>query len=121
MKMPNLFSRSPIRQEKLSMGIVLNPENKIDFLCSWPIPETREEADKIAKDYAFMIVNTYRREIMPYVQTTISNHGVKTGSEKFSSLILLWINTILNPDVVDENVPVISPENAFQIRGQDND
>ena len=107
----------PLPQNKCGMSVGLNHENKIEILCEWPEIKTKEEADAFAKEYALMILNVFKKEILPYIQTTIVAHGVKTSNERLSNVILVYINTFLNPEVVDDNAPVISPENAFQVRG----
>ncbi len=107
----------PTPQNKRGMFVGLNQENKIDIICDWPEIKTREEADTFAKEYALMIINVFKKEILPYIQTTIISHGVKTGNERLSNIIVVYINSLLNPEVVDDNAPVITPDNAFQIRG----
>ncbi len=102
---------------KTAVGVQLDVNGKIDIVCHWPHAETREEAEKIAREVAYLVVNTYKLDIMPYILTTIASHGVKTNSEKLASLIQICINSILNPTVVDDNAPLICPRKAFQIRG----
>lgn len=101
----------------IGIQVFVNDEDKIDIQVSFPEVENREEAEKVAKEFALMATSVVRREVLPYLQTTIANHGVKTNSEKLSNLILIWINNIINPVVVDNNSPVIQPDEAFSVRG----
>lgn len=103
--------------ETVSIAMKLDKEGKIDLSCSWPEVNSKEEAEKIAKEFAEMVCSTYKPEVMPYIQTTIANHGVKTNSQKLSNYILIFINSLLNPRVVDNHSPVVTPRNAFQVRG----
>jgi hypothetical protein len=100
-----------------SMLLVLNKEGNMDIIPSLPYIEKPEQMDAIAKSYAFMVATCYKREAMPYLQTSIANYGVKTGNEKFSNLILIYLNSLLNPaDAPNDDDPMISPENAFRVR-----
>jgi hypothetical protein len=115
-----LFSKSkPVVAEGIKF--FLNKDFKIDIQCGWPTIESREEMERYAREYAFMIANVCNRAVMPYVQTTIATHGVKTNSEKMSNLILIHINGMLNPEAnnsANDNSPIVAPENAFQVRGE---
>lgn len=100
-----------------TLAFGLDSNNKIEIALQWPVIESREHEEAFAKEYALMIVSVVKKDIIPYVQTVIAAHGVKSSSERLSNLILINLNTFLNPEVVDDDAPVISPEEAFQVRG----
>lgn len=105
------------KQVPVAVGVKIDDNGKIDIVCQWPNVENREEAEKVAREVAYLVINAYKPDIMPYILTTIANHGVKTNSEKLASLIQICINTTLNPVVENDNAPLISPRKAFQVRG----
>lgn len=100
-----------------TLAFGLDSNGKIEICLQWPVIESREHEEAFAKEYAGMIASVVRKDIIPYVQTVIAAHGVKSGSERLSNLILINLNVLLNPEVVDDDAPVISPEEAFQVRG----
>lgn len=113
----NFFNKKKQQEEGMGFKVFVDENNKVEIEVSFPEVESREEAEKIAKEFALMVVSVVKPPVLPYLQTTIANHGVKTNNEKLSNLILIWINNIINPTVVDNNSPVVQPDQAFSVRG----
>ncbi len=95
---------------------------EIFIYSSWPTPTTREDALDITRAMANMIVLTQTGRLLHAVQRSVIDYGRASDIQKeMSKNIMMAIQVILenqgNLQLPLDERPVVSPSEAFQVRG----
>lgn len=97
----------------------MNEQGMIRVVCDWNKPNNDEEAVATAKAIASLCYLASVGKLVSTFQTSIVNRSMRDNDPTMSNTILNMFNNAMGQQTssVDENEPIVSPDKAFNVRG----
>lgn len=111
-------------EEVSKIAFQLSPDGSTVFVSvTWPKPESPEEAKKTITTYAYMLYLIASGKLLPTIKDAVgAPHADEAIVRETGKAIISTFNQIMEANgLVMSDKPMISPQEAFAVRGPMND
>ena len=118
---PQPVEKDEEEEKEAILSFQIDGENLI-VRCEWAPPNSDEQAFELAKKYALLIYMVTNGKLVAHIEQAVSNfENNNKYDKKVAKLILSGIQHVVRKHLGGDNKPLVSPMEAFSVRGGEDD